>query len=139
LSQWAENYKLEFNTSKTTAVLFTKNLKYIEPKIKLNYQELKLSNSFKYLGVIIDKKLNWKEHIFSVKTRAQQLTKQLMSFAKNKFGLNARSLEIIYKGAIIPILSYGSPLWIQHIDKYYIIKPLKSIQRLIALRLLLGV
>jgi hypothetical protein len=60
---------------------------------------------------------------------------QLMSFAKNKFGLNARSLEIILKCAIIPILSYGSPPWIQNIDKYYIIKPLESIQRLIALRL----
>jgi hypothetical protein len=134
-SQWAENNKLEFNASKITAVLFTKNLKFIEPKIKLYNQELKLSNSFKYLGVIIDKRLNWKEHIFSVKTRAQQLTMQVMSFAKNKFGLNARSLEIIFKGAIIPILSYGSPLWIQHIDKYYIIKLLESIQRLNALRL----
>ncbi len=43
LSQWAENNKLEFNASKTTAVLFTKNLKFIEPKIKLYNQELKLS------------------------------------------------------------------------------------------------
>jgi hypothetical protein len=33
LSQWAVNNKLEFNASKTTAVLFTRNLKYNNPKI----------------------------------------------------------------------------------------------------------
>jgi ribonuclease HI len=135
LSKWALNNKLEFSPSKTSAVLFTRNIKNNNPKILLNGQVLQLANSLKYLGIHIDRHLNWKIHINYVKTKAQQLTMQLLLFAKRKCGLNTRALEIIYKGAIIPILSYGCSVWIKDIDKNYISKALESIQRSVALRL----
>jgi hypothetical protein len=60
---------------------------------------------------------------------------QLLSFAKIKYGLNNRALEVIYKGAIIPIISYAIPVWLPELKRLDIIKPLENIQRLIALRL----
>jgi hypothetical protein len=68
-------------------------------------------------------------------TKAMQLIVCLSSFANKKFGLNSRALEVIYKGAIIPILSYGVPIWGEAIDRKYNILIIERIQRLIALRL----
>jgi hypothetical protein len=63
LSEWAKQNKLEFNPIKTTAVIFTRNIKFDKPAIKFQNHELILANSFKYLGIHVDSKLNWKVHI----------------------------------------------------------------------------
>jgi hypothetical protein len=135
LSKWSICNKLEFNPKKTSVVLFTKNINYAAPKLFnnnnnnnlhiytacdfcfrsrspmfLGNHELNLSNSFKYLGVHIDSKLTWKVHVNYIRTKAQQLIMALMSFAKKSHGLNNNALEIIYKGAVIPIISYACPV-----------------------------
>jgi ribonuclease HI len=135
LSDWSRDNKLEFNETKTTAVLFTKNQKFSKPKIIFNGYQIELSTNFKYLGLYIDNQLNWKFHLNYVKAKAQQLIIQLISFTKKKYGLNDKALEVIYKGAVVPIIAYACPVWIQCIDYQYIKKPLESIQRLIGLRL----
>jgi hypothetical protein len=133
--QWSIKNKLEFNFSKTVTVVFTKNINYSKPKIYLNTTELKISNSMLYLGVQLDSKLIWKSHINQLKAKSLRLVMNLIGFAKKSYGLNRKSLEIIYKGAVIPIISYGCPVWADAIDKQYIRIGLERIQRLIALRL----
>lgn len=125
---------MEFNALKTVSVLFTKNIKYTNPKIYLNSAQIKISKSMLYLGVNLDSKLDWNLQINYLKTKAIQLIMNITSFAKHKYGLNRRSLEVIYKGAIIPIISYGSPVWFKALDRKQNQKIFESIQRLLALR-----
>ncbi len=135
LCDWAKTNKLKFNASKTVCVLFTKRQKYDQPKIKLQNQLLNISTSVKYLGVYVDSKLSWKVHANYVKTKASQLTMNLITLAKQKFGLNSKALETIYKGAILPTISYCSSVWYESLDRKYVIKPLASLQRQVGLRL----
>jgi len=104
-------------------------------KIFLNNHKLEISKSFKYLGLYFDSKLLWNTHAKYVKTKASQLLVNLLPFAKRNFGINSKSLETIYKGAVLPIISYGCSVWIEAIDKQYICKPFTSMQRQIALRI----
>jgi hypothetical protein len=131
VNDWSVKNELEFNASKTVSVLFTKNIKYTNPKIYLNSTELKISKSMLYLGIKLDSKLNWKIQMNYLKTKAIQLVMNITSFAKNKYGLNRRSLEVIYKGAIIPIISYGSPVWYKALDRKQNQKIFENIQRLL--------
>jgi hypothetical protein len=133
--EWSLRNKFEFNALKITKVLFTKNIIYLKPKLILNSTELIISNSLNYLGVIIDSKLSWKMHVNNLKTKALQLIMNINSFAERKFGLNRRSLEIIYKGAIITILSYGIPVCIEALQKKYNKLIFERLQRLVAIRL----
>jgi hypothetical protein len=135
IHQWSKKNKLEFNASKTISVLFTKNIKYQKPKIKLNSTNLELSNSMLYLGINLDSKLNWKIQINYLKTKSTQLVMNLSSFAKNKYGLNRKALEVIYKGAVIHILSYGSAVWYKALERGENYRIIERIQRPIALRL----
>jgi hypothetical protein len=64
VQNWCGEIGLNVNADKTSMVLFTKrrNLEgFFAPK--LFDTELILNNQVKYLGVILDSKLNWKFHI----------------------------------------------------------------------------
>ena len=74
LSIWLSSNKLSHNTNKTFYLLFHKAR--IKPVIYMKKISMKMNgsiinrvNSIKYLGVIIDHKLNWIEHIAYVKIK----------------------------------------------------------------------
>ena len=54
--------KLTINHKKTEFILITKK-KINKFDIKINGITIKRKNSSKYLGIIIDDKLNWKNHV----------------------------------------------------------------------------
>ena len=54
---------------------------------------------------------------------------------KSAGGLNHEALKIIYKGAIIPLLSYGSPVWIDALARKYNQTKYNRVQRLINIRI----
>jgi hypothetical protein len=41
---------------------------------------------------------------------------------------------MIYKGAVLPAIGYGIPVWVNAINKKFVIKPLEQLQRQIAIR-----
>ena len=73
IDDWLQNNKLSLNYSKTCYLLFSKhphisvNFKF---SVHINRSKFEKSNSVKYLGLLIDDKLNWSTH-------AQYLSLQL--------------------------------------------------------------
>jgi hypothetical protein len=65
----------------------------------------------KYLGIIIDSKFTFKEHIKYAAERCSKLIHTLSKSAKLNWGLNHEALKTMYKGAILPLLLYGAPVW----------------------------
>jgi hypothetical protein len=98
-------------------------------------EELTVKTSLKYLGLIIDSKLLWKEHINYIRTKSTQILMRLLIYSKNYYGLNSTALSTIYKGAIIPIIAYGCSLWSDVLEKQYIKEILWKIQRSAAIRI----
>jgi ribonuclease HI len=142
---WALNNKLKFNPNKTQCVLFTKNLNYPQIEITIDGKVLEIVKQFKHLGLIIDSKLSWRQHIDYISKKGMTLTTSLLQFAKQKHGLkqnknktNQRALEIIYKGGVLPTISYACSVWYKAIDRCFALKPLQSMQRLIGLRIIKG-
>jgi hypothetical protein len=65
ITVWAKNYKMEFNHDKSTAMLAFRRKRRgrKETNVYLNYKLLKQVNKIKYLGIIMDSKLKFREHI----------------------------------------------------------------------------
>ena len=63
LVDWGKICGISFNKEKTVVVLFSRKRK--EPSKKLTFDGVKLdySETVKYLGVTLDRKLHWKTHI----------------------------------------------------------------------------
>mgnify|MGYP003623230219 FL=1 len=55
--------------------------------------------------------------------------------AKLQWGLGHQALTTIYKGAIIPILTYGAPMWAEVLAKKKNIQVLRRVQRLINIKI----
>ncbi len=70
--------------------------------------------------------------------KALKLTLELSSIARNKCGLSPISLKTIYKGAILPLKSYCAPIRINDLERKYNIQKMRTIQRIICLRIIRG-
>ena len=89
-----------------------------------------LSRSTKFLGIHLDTKLNFNEHI---KYKTKKATMSLMQSKRAvgpTWGLIPRSCKWIYEKAIRPILSYGSLVWINAIQKKHNQNALAKVERL---------
>ena len=62
---WFATYKLSLNISKTNFIVFNnpKSYKHYNFNVKMNSYTLDCVNKITFLGVIIDCKLSWQEHI----------------------------------------------------------------------------
>ena len=72
--------------------------------IYLNNKTLEQVNNIKYLGIIIDSKLNFREPIIQTSKKCTTLIHALAKSAKLNLGLKHEVLNTIYKGAILPLM-----------------------------------
>jgi len=111
ITSWAKKNNIRFNDE----VILVSRRKRKEPKaikIYLNNRILEQVPTIKYLGIIINNKLKFKEHITYVTERCMKLIHNLSRSAKLTWGLKHEALKTIYKGAILPLMLYGAPVWI---------------------------
>ena len=133
IHMWAMNNKTRFNEHKSKTMLITRRKRKENKDIRifLNNKQLEQVNKMKYLGIIIDTKFCFNYHIDYVTERCTKLINVLSRTAKINWRLKHEALRTIYKGAILPLLSYGAPVWINALDRSYNLKKLKQVQRLI--------
>ena len=101
------------NVGKTELVLFTSSKKQLDCdlKIKLNGKKLYETDSVKYLGIQIDKRLTWKQHINYV---ALKLNNASAMLSKLRHVLDIKTLRSVYYAIIEPHLCYASLVWAQN-------------------------
>ena len=83
-----------------------------EIKIYLNNKPIKEVTTMTYLGIIIDDKLKFSQHISNAADESAKLIFSLSKSAKIDWGFKHEALITIYKEAILPLLLYGAPVWI---------------------------
>ena len=77
----------------------------------LNYKLLEQVNTIKYIGIIFDNKLTFREHVNYISEKCCKLIFQLSKSAKLTWGLQHKALKIIYTGGILPLILYGASVW----------------------------
>ena len=127
VDKWLSNNNLKINTSKTKVMtFFPKNKVWRNiPKLSINIdksQELELVSEYKYLGLIIDSKLNWSNHINYLKLK---LSKALGMLFRTRYFLNLESRIIIFQSLFISHLNYGLLNYGRCSNKY--IEPLNKL------------
>ena len=117
------------------AVTRRKRREKTEVYIYLNNKPLEQVNSIKYLRITLDSKLNFRQHIISTSKKCTTLIHTLARSAKLNWGLQQEALNTIYKGAILPLMLYGAPVWIQAMEKNYNRTLYNRVQRLINIKI----
>lgn len=109
VDDWMRTNKLSLNYTKTQYVItHNKNLKIAEFSLHINNVELHRSNSVKYLGIVMDDKVNWSQHITAVSSKVSQSIGVLY---KIKRYINKNTLLLLYYAFIHSHLQYGIINW----------------------------
>src|SRR5215510_7297793 len=136
IAKWSAENKLNINDQKTKVVLISRRRKERKAiDIYLNNNRLEQVDKIKYLGIIIDGKLKFKEHIKYITDRCTKLINALFKSARLNWGLKHEALKAIYSGAILPQLLYAAPVWVESIKKECNKAKYVRVQRLISLRI----
>lgn len=111
LQKWEQEWKMEFHPKKCQIISFTNKRNPIQNEYTIHGETLERTASATYLGVTMDEKLNWNEHIEKTCTKANQR----LGFLKRILGTCPKSAkEKAYKAFVRPILEYSACVWDPH-------------------------
>ena len=131
--EWGKKNNLHFAPKKTASVLFTRKQKVpwdSIPRIKMGSHTVPFSSKVKYLGVVLDQKLLWTDHLRQKIDKARVLLFKVRNAAGKIWGLNPQMSIWFYRAIVRPTLQYGALVWIRKVDEKHIRTRLKKLQRL---------
>lgn len=108
---WARKNKLEYNVEKTIAMFISGGKEVRAPRIVMEEIRIEMSSNMKYLGIIIDKKRNWIDHMKYVRGKVKNISCKFMGVAGRRWGRKREVLKLIYERAVCSIILYGAAIW----------------------------
>ena len=129
---WLRTNKLSLNVEKTHFMLFCSRGKQISNDVKIFIDNTEISQvtTTKFLGVIIDNKLDWKYHIDHI---CNKVSKNIGIILKARKVFDKSTLIALYYSMIYPYLTYCIQIWgatyNKYIDKLFLLQ--KKIIRII--------
>ena len=105
LVQWCNTNYLQLNANKTKEMVIGFRKKGTDiMSLKINDPMIDQVYTYKYLGVTIDEKLHWSDHINNNKSKAN---KQLYFVRKlGQFKVDRTLITLFYKSVIVSVLSF---------------------------------
>ncbi|GIY37470.1 RNA-directed DNA polymerase from mobile element jockey [Caerostris darwini] len=124
---WISDNKLKINSNKSTfTIVSSKNYSHI-PNIKMGNYKIKYCKEIKYLGITMDRRLTWNNHLDHVGDKLNNIMHKLNRITRVYWGLTPSVKKEIYKKVLEKIICYGSEIWFKDQEKQN--KKLNSLQR----------
>ena len=110
LFQWLCANRLSLNVAKTEFIIFRPPRKNLPERIVLKLNNTKIFESYniKYLGLLMDTRLNWKAHIHELSKKLSQAIGMLYNIRKS---CNQQVLLSLYHAIFNSHMTYGLPIW----------------------------
>ena len=128
ISRWAYDWKMLFNPDPQKLaheVIFSKKKQsQSHPTISLNNIPVERASYQKHLGIILDEKLNFKQHVDNA---ILKINKGISVIKKLRYSLPRKSLVTIYKAFLRPLIDYGDIIYDQPQNESFCEK-LESVQ-----------
>ena len=107
---WFTVNKLSLNVTKTNFIVFNNDIlnKGHNFQISIDGNSLQRVDNVKFLGIHIDSKLSWNEHVCNI---SSQIAKVVGILGRLKYILPKNALRSIYLALIYPSLNYCSIAW----------------------------
>lgn len=104
LYKWINMNKLKLNVNKTKCMIFNSR---IDPLIKINEESIEVVKNFKYLGVIIDNKLKFDEHLNKV---CAKIAKKIGFLKRLRYSITKETAILLYNALILPHFDYSATI-----------------------------
>ena len=128
-AMWCKGAGLELNPLKTEIIPFTKKRRLPLPTLKLHGAILHPKTKVRYLGITVDSKLTWLDHMALKTSKASAQFAMCRRIVGRKWGLDPRVMHWLYKSVIRPSLVYGAVVWAHKAQMPTRARRLERIQR----------
>ena len=110
VNTWLCANKLSLNINKSNFIIFHPIQKQIDDsfQLTLNGQLLKREYKTKYLGIVIDCHLNWKDHVSHI---SKKIKRNIRAISKIRHFVNLDILKSLYYALVYPYLTYCLIAW----------------------------
>lgn len=115
LNLWLSKNSLVVNARKTKVMILGSEASNAQPVV-LGNETIEVVDTTKYLGVLIDNKMNFRNHALTVITK---LSKKINYFRRVSQNLNLQSRLTVFKSIIAPHMQY-CPTILFYLDSTYI-------------------
>jgi hypothetical protein len=134
IAEWAVKEGLNIGPHKTAIVPFTNRRKIegLRP-LKLHGKDHKMLDEVKYLGVILDSRLTWNQHLQKISRKTQTTFALVRSACGRKWGLRPSMVHWLYTRVIRPFILYGALVWWPKVTHKTTKTQLRRIQRMACL------
>ena len=110
LSKWFRCNRLTLNLKKTEYIFFgaSASKEGTLKVVKIGNEVIRRVNGARFLGVWVDEKLKWTDHIEKVKAKVSRLVGVL---GRARASLGGSTLRMLYNGLVLPHLQYCLMVW----------------------------
>ena len=110
---WTIRNELKLNPTKTTTTLFTPDPAEFSTELTLDIDNIRLPTvkNPKILGLTLDPKLTYNQHIKTTTQKATKTLKVLKALTSTKWGKQKETIINTYKAITRPVLEYASTIW----------------------------
>lgn len=124
LCKWETTWQMRFNVAKCYAMHITHKRKPCQTTYSMNGNPLETVKTHTYLGVEINNKLNWVNHIENATSKANKV---LGLLRRNLYSCSPSVKEAAYKSLVRPKLEYCASVWDPYHQDYK--NRLEAVQR----------
>ena len=110
MEEWFRKWRFKVNENKSTHITFTLRRQNCPP-VTNNNSKIPTKDSVKYLGLHLDRRLTWKEHIKAKGNQLKLIVKQYYWLLGRRTNLCLKNKLLLYKVILKPIWTYGILLW----------------------------
>ena len=101
---------LELNIPKTEVVVFG-NIIHTSPiniTVRVSENAISSSHAMKYLGVMIDWRLEWHDHVDYLGSKTEKVLPKIIALCQNTYGYSTYARKIMLQGTVGAYFRYGS-------------------------------
>ena len=118
VEKWCKERKLEISKDKSALMpMFIRNREQYKQHPILKAWGLQVVSKMKYLGLMLDSKLDWYPHTQYLENKVSIIRNNLARCSRATWGMSSYSLTTVYKYGILPIILYASEAWSTSISK----------------------
>ena len=135
-NETAKRFHIKFGKDKSQIITIENN--DITPILKICTQTMNQTDTYKYIGMTMNKKGNLDDHIKKLRGKPEVALQTILMLASNDELHNIEMATIwrLYHSCILPIITYGAETWtptqneLDQIQKIGTINTLKRIMRI---------
>ena len=132
INLWGASSGLKFNPKKTQGMMVRARRQAAWPAVVMADKVIPESKTIKYLGVHLNNKITWHQHIQQVKLKAQSALNVCKKALGSTWGLPSNLRRRIYDSIILPICTYASPVWIEALSLKSVKQQFRTIEQSMA-------